>query len=61
MPPSKTSTHEDCREAVCSCCGVKTAKKRITISQEIMVKAYAKSEYDSSVQSFPVGLCNTCR
>ena len=61
MPPSKTSTHEDCRESVCCCCGVKTSKKRITVGQQDMVKTFAKPEYDSLVQSFPAGLCNTCR
>ena len=61
MPPSKTSTHEDCREAVCCCCGVKTAKKRLTAGQETLVKTFAKPEYDSLVKSFPAALCNTCR
>ena len=61
MPPSKLMSHEDCREAVCSCCGIKTDKKRITANEELMVKTHAKSEYDSKVQSFPAGLCTTCR
>ena len=26
MPPSKLLTHEDCREAMCACCGIKTDK-----------------------------------
>ena len=60
MPPSKLLTHEDCREAVCVCCGVKTDKKRITVGQEAMVRSYAKPEYDSSVKSYPAGLCSTC-
>ena len=61
MPPSKLLTHEDCREAVCVCCGVKTEKRQITVGQEVMVRSYAKPEYDSSVKSFPTGLCSTCR
>ena len=61
MPPSKTGTHEECRDAVCSCCGVKTPKKRITAAQEELVRKYAKPGYDSSVLSFPSGLCSYCR
>ena len=61
MPPSKTSTHEDCRESVCYCCGVKTARKLITSGQETMVKAHAHPEYDSPVKSYPAGLCSYCR
>ena len=61
MPPSKLKCHEDCREAICTCCGIKTDKKRITANEELMVRAHAKPEYDSTVQSFPAGLCSTCR
>ena len=61
MPPSKLLTHEDCREAMCACCGIKTDKKRITVGQEALVKSYAKPEYDISVKNFPAGLCSTCR
>ena len=49
----KTNTHEDCREATCSFCGMKRTKKCIRIGQENMVKAYIKSEYDCSMQIFP--------
>ena len=59
MPPA--SSHEDCREQVCVLCGIKTKQKRITCKQEAMVKAHAKPEYDSSVLSFPAGLCSSCK
>ena len=61
MPPSQFSGHEQCREAVCAACGVRTPKKRITPGEEEMVKEYAKPEYDSKIQNFPAGLCSTCR
>ena len=56
MVPPKFSTHEDCREAVCCCCGVKTDKKRISVREEALVVEFAKKEYDSKVQSYPAGL-----
>ena len=61
MVPPKFSTHEDCREAVCCCCGVKTDKKRISVREEALVVEFAKKEYDSKVQSYPAGLCLNCR
>ena len=61
MPPSKFATHDDCREAVCACCGVKTPKKKMSVKEEASVIAHAKPEYDSKVRSFPAGLCKTCR
>ena len=61
MVPPKFTTHEDCREAVCCCCGVKTAKKRISVKEETLVKKYAKTEYDSKIESYPAGLCPSCR
>ena len=61
MPPSKFATHDDCREAVCACCGVKTPKKKMSAKEEASVIAHAKPEYDSKVRSFPAGLCKTCR
>ena len=58
---SKFATHDDCREAVCACCGVKTPKKKMSAKEEALVIAHAKPEYDSKVRSFPAGLCKTCR
>ena len=59
--PPKFGTHEDCREAICCCCGKKTVKKRISVKEESLVKSYAKEEYDSKIESFPAGLCPSCR
>ena len=61
MVPPKFSTHHDCREAVCCCCGVKTAKKHICVKEEALVVEFAKKEYDSKVQSYPAGICTSCR
>ena len=60
-PPPKFLTHEDCRLAICCCCGVKTAKKRISAKEELLVKEHAKKEYDSKIESYPAGLCPPCR
>ena len=57
----KFGTHEDCRQAICACCGVKTAKKRISEKEEFLVKEHAKKEYDSKIESYPAGLCQACR
>ena len=59
--PPKFLTHEDCREAICCCCGVKTAKKRISAKEELLVKEHAKKEYNSKIESYPAGLCSNCR
>ena len=61
MVPPKFNTHEDCREAICCCCGTKTAKKRISLKEESLVKEHAKEEYDSKIESYPAGLCPPCR
>ena len=61
MVPPNFNNHEDYREAVCCCCGIKTAKKRISVKEEALVVEFAKKEYNSKVQSHPAGLCTNCR
>ena len=61
MVPPKFTNHNDCREGVCCCCGVKTTKKHISVKEEALVVEFAKKEYDSKVQSYPAGVCSSCR
>ena len=59
--PTHFLSHEDGRECVCACCGVKTDQLRISDCQERLIKKYAHTDYDSSVMSYPTGLCGTCK
>ena len=55
-------SHEDARQVICSCCGIKTSKKtKMTDNDEALVRKYCKPSYDSTLREQPAGLCNTCR
>ena len=65
MPAHKKEalSHEECCGHLCCCCGKKlTVDRRMTSSEEALVKDYGPcSSYDSSVNSYPTGLCASCR
>merc|ERR1719234_1691194 len=53
--------HEDARQVICSCCGIKTTKKKkINENEEALVRKFCKPSYDSELREQPAGLCNTC-
>ena len=58
----KPFSHQDCREKVCCCCGLRTVKKKkVSEAEELLVRKYAKPEFDSNLREQPCGLCSTCR
>ena len=59
--PNHALSHEECRARICACCGVKTPNKKMSSRQEELVKKHAHTEYDSSIISYPTGLCSACR
>lgn len=60
MPPGLS--HDEARKKICCCCGSKKKKMLlITSCTEDLVRKFAHPQYDSSVLSYPVGLCSWCR
>ena len=63
--PNFTKIHEDAQKACCAGCGIHTAEKDrklpLTKLLEKLIKKFAHPSFDSTVASFPVGLCATCR
>ena len=64
MPgPTAKLSHDQCRFKVCAVCycrsGMKATKK-VSDSQEIVIKDLVFSGYDKSETRFPAGLCLTC-
>ena len=59
MPPIKT--HQEVRLSCCAACGRRGAKIKITPHLESLVKQFAHLCYDSSVLSYPAGLCGSCK
>ena len=63
--PNFAKTHEDARKVCCAGCGIHTAEKDrklpLTKLLEKLIKKLAHPSFDSTVASFPVGLCATCR
>ena len=55
-------THEDARDLICCCCGIRTTqKKRVTQNEQKLVQTYCKPNFDSTLREQPSGLCNSCR
>ena len=60
MPPALS--HEKCRAMMCCCCGVKLkSEKKVSARLEELVKQWGEDPgYDSSISSYPNGICSTC-
>ena len=62
--PTYEWLHEDCRDKVCCCCGIRTPKKkRVNENEAKLVEKYCKPNFDTtfSLREQPTGLCSLCR
>ena len=62
MPgPTPHKTHAQARRYCCAACGRGKAELLVTPTLESMIKKFIHPTYDLNVESFPSGLCNTCK
>ena len=62
--PTYEWSHEDSRDKVCVCCGIRTPKKkRISENEAKLVEKYCKPNFDTTftLREQPTGLCSNCR
>ena len=62
--PTYEWSHQDSRDKVCACCGIRTPKKkRMNESEAKLVEKYCKPNFDTTftLREQPAGLCSTCR
>ena len=62
MPGSKgPKTHSQARLHCCAACGQGGAKLTVKPGSklELMIKKYAQSSYDATIESYPAGCCNS--
>ena len=55
-------SHEECRGWLCTCCGFKLSTSSVmSAAAEALVQQFGPHPaYDSSILSYPTGLCSTC-
>ena len=61
--PTYEWSHQDSRDKVCACCGIRTPKKkRMNESEAKLVEKYCKPNFDTTftLREQPAGLCSTC-
>ena len=59
--PNHAKTHAEARLTCCSACGAGKVKAKLKPSEEVLIRKYAHPEYESSVESYPLGLCGGCK
>ena len=53
--------HEDGRRSCCGACGKGGAELAVTPALEELIRRFAHPSYSVQVQSFPVGMCKSCK
>ena len=62
MPgPIPPKTHTQARWYCCATCGRGKAELAVTLTLESLIKKFVHPTYDLNVETFPSGLCNTCK
>ena len=57
----RPKTHEEARLSCCAACGRGGAKLVVTAITEGLIRRYAHPSYNASIQSYPGGLCKSCK
>ena len=58
--PCARSHAENCHHC-CAGCGRGGAKLEVTAVIETLIQKYAHADYDKTVNSYPSGICSTCK
>ena len=59
MPRARS--HAENRRHCCAGCGRGGAKLEVTAVIETLIRKYAHADYDKTVNSYPSGICSTCK